>query len=111
MKTREVVTQAVSDLKELLQQIEGDDDADLGDYTTIFDQISQRADEAANLLSNANQALQGEQEANGEDEADPEADGEALNDEELEADGETVEDEGEPEEEPQKVKSKLAKKK
>lgn len=109
MKTREVVTQAVSDLKELLQQIEGDDDADLGDYTTIFDQISQRADEAANLLSNANQALQGEQEVNGEDEADPEADGEAVEDED-EPDEEMPEDEDEPEEEP-KVKSKLAKKK
>jgi hypothetical protein len=70
VKAREVTNQAVADLTAKLKELKQSDEDDLGKLAGAFDEISQQADEVAEVLHQADQALAGdtEEEPEAEDE-------------------------------------------
>lgn len=85
-KASEVVQRGVQELNAKLKEIKQADEDDLGKLSQSFDEIGTRADEIAEVLNRADQAL------SGTDEDDEEADDDQAEDEDgEEADGDAEE--------------------
>jgi len=93
-KASEVVQQGVQSIQTKLKEIKQADEEDLGKIAQSFDDLSAQADELADVLFRADQALSG-QNGNGDDQDEENGEEQAEEEEEPEA---------EPEPEPQQRK-------
>jgi hypothetical protein len=69
-KLADVMKQNNAELTKLLKQIKDSDEDDFGELARLYDQVSERADQMANRLSNADKAFSDEQDADKQDEDD-----------------------------------------
>jgi hypothetical protein len=78
VKAREVTNQAVADLTAKLKELKQSDEDDLGKLAGSFDEIASQADQVAEVLNQADQALTGNTD---EEEPEPDEDQQPDNEE------------------------------